>query len=61
MKNILRWALCQTFGKSKGVILFDHLMDGPLGEQIRHADESALGALLDHAASAIKMAERTGR
>ena len=61
MKNLLRWALCQSFGKEKGVILHDAIMSGPLGEEIRNTDESALAGLLSHAASAIKLARSSGR
>jgi hypothetical protein len=46
MKNMLRWALCQTFGKAKGVALYDALSSGLLGDVIRNTEEKALAGLL---------------
>lgn len=46
MKNLLRWSLCQTFGKTKGVAVFDALIDGPLGDLVRNTEEAAIASVL---------------
>jgi hypothetical protein len=46
VKNLLRWALCQAFGKVKGVALYNALSSGLLGDVIRNTEEKALADLL---------------
>lgn len=54
MKNLLRWALCQLLGKTKGAALCDALLDGPLGVQLKAVEDKAIGDALGAATAALK-------
>ena len=54
MKNLLRWALCQLLGKTKGAALCDALLDGPLGAQLKVVEDKAIGDALGAATAALK-------
>lgn len=54
MNNLIRWALCQSFGREKGLVIFASLFGGPLGEAIRRTDALATQKALDAALSHLR-------
>lgn len=58
MGNLVRWMLCQRFGKVKGVKLYDQLMTGRLGQAIFSLDEALTDEAIAAATSAIFKVKR---
>jgi hypothetical protein len=57
VNNLIRWGICQSFGKDKGLVIFNSLFGGELGKAIRNVDAVATQEALNMAAKVLGSAK----